>query len=548
MKKQNYFNRILPLFLVFMQVVLLCSFSAIITVAADEPTFDVWDGTVDTAWLSDATEAAKTTHTIDTAAKLAGLAKLTNDAAIGGSTGAYAGHTFYITKNIDLNDKAWSPIGIEYGTNFAGNIEGKLNGTEGASVTIKNMKINATTSNKGFIGTHRGGSLKNITFVDAKVTSTSSSVGVAAGYISKEITAYENIVAVNSTVKGNGQVGGLVGDAKTDNVLTFKNCAYVGGSVFSDMAHTGGIIGKLEKINYNFEGCYVSAKISSEFAAVGGIVGLIDASNTTVSFKNCQFDGMANADAAYACGAFVGSAPVGTVNLENCVSTGLSRSKTLYAWFGLAESGTVINVTNCYSNSNMAISGKVDPTVLDSSKLMGTAAKINLTGLDFEMVWATREGKNPILAYVKENVPDTYGKADLTWFDPSEDTLSVETENELVGMAMLSQLATVADYEISVSDSLRSLMTEALFDKTYLDAYNAAFPVNTTTPDGEDENTDTTVTTAPEDNTAVSTNEGTTAASSEEESGCKSVIGGASVLLLISVGAIGVFFRKKEDQ
>ena len=61
-----------------------------LTVSAAEE-YSVWDGSIETDWLKE----SEKTHIIDSAAKLAGLAKLTNDAQIGGSTGAYEGHLLH---------------------------------------------------------------------------------------------------------------------------------------------------------------------------------------------------------------------------------------------------------------------------------------------------------------------------------------------------------------------------------------------------------------------------------------------------------------------
>ncbi|MBQ3591548.1 MAG: hypothetical protein II979_06365, partial [Clostridia bacterium] len=247
--------------------------------AADE--FSVWDGSVETDWLKD----SEKTHIIDSAAKLAGLAKLTNDAAIGGSTGAYEGHTFYITVNIDLNNKEWTPIGTNYGINFAGNLEGKLGGVEGAAPTIKNFALTNTAGhgNTGFIGTLRGGSVKNLIFENASVAYIEgSSLGIVVGYMSKVVTAFENITVINSHVKSTATrqdegVGGVVGYAKVDKALNIKNVAFINGSVEGSIVETGGIIGfarvNAENELISFENCYVSGSVKGNAGNAGGIAG-----------------------------------------------------------------------------------------------------------------------------------------------------------------------------------------------------------------------------------------------------------------------------------
>ena len=362
--------------------------------AAEE--YSVWDGSVETDWLKD----SEKTHIIDSAAKLAGLAKLTNDAAIGGSTGAYEGHTFYITVNIDLNNKEWTPIGTNYGINFAGNLEGKLGGVEGAAPTIKNFALTNTPGygNTGFIGTLRGGSVKNLTFENASVSYIEgSSLGIVVGYMSKVVTAFENIKVINSTVKSTATrqdegIGGVVGYAKVDKALNIKNVAFINGSVEGAIVETGGIIGyarvNVENELISFENCYVSGTVTGNAGNAGGIAGKLQVLNDSDVFamKNVQAENLkVNADNA---GALFGQITGGSVEVQNglLINAGVS----------VADAAAAVDTTDCYANYDDA-----NFLTRTDAELTDIAAKDAMKGFDFDNVWMARAGKTPVLTLAK---------------------------------------------------------------------------------------------------------------------------------------------------
>ena len=102
-----------------------------ISLLNDENGTDVWDGTaVDTSWY--AGHENETKFSIGTAAELAGLAALVNDG------NDFSTKTVTLTNNIDLNNKAWTPIGNSDSV-FAGTFDG--NGH-----TISGLYINITGS------------------------------------------------------------------------------------------------------------------------------------------------------------------------------------------------------------------------------------------------------------------------------------------------------------------------------------------------------------------------------------------------------------------
>ena len=359
--------------------------------AAEE--YSVWDGSIETDWLKE----SEKTHIIDSAAKLAGLAKLTNDAQIGGSTGAYEGHTFYITVNIDLNGKEWTPIGTNYGINFAGNLEGKLNGVEGAAPTIKNFNLTNTAGhgNTGFIGTLRGGSVKNLTFENVGVSYIDgSSLGVVVGYMSKVITAFENITVINSHVKSTATrqdegVGGVVGYAKIDKALNFKNIAFINGTVEGAIVETGGIIGyarvNVENELITFENCYVSGTVTGNAGNAGGIAGKLQVLNDSDVFtmKNIQTENLKVK--AGTAGSMFGQTTGGMVEVQNALLINSTAS--------VADDAIgFVDATDCFANTD----DNVCMTRTDA-ELTDLAAKDTLKDFDFGGAWTARAGKTAIL-------------------------------------------------------------------------------------------------------------------------------------------------------
>ena len=173
-----------------------------------------------------------------------------------------------LTENIDLsefchaadaskkiNELSWTPIGKYYGT-FDGN--GK---------TIRNLYINATSPTAGFFGYLGGGSIKNITFDNAKVKSTGVyCTGILAGDASS--CMIENIkTLVSCSVEGNRLTGGIVGRAK-DNISNCENHAAVDGTNF-----VGGIVGSNDGSDNSITSCANYGVVTGTESSVGGIVG-----------------------------------------------------------------------------------------------------------------------------------------------------------------------------------------------------------------------------------------------------------------------------------
>ena len=178
-----------------------------------------------------------------------------------------------LTEDIDLSEfchaadaatnteeLSWDPIGN--GRKYCGTFDG--NGK-----TIRNLYINTTYIFRGFFGYANGGSIKNITFDNAKVKNTNKfGTGILTGGFEK--CTIENIkILANCSVEGTENTGGIAG-AGSGNISNCENRAMVNGT-----NNVGGIVGYGEGSLQN------SANYGdiSGVAQVGNLIGFAAAVN-----------------------------------------------------------------------------------------------------------------------------------------------------------------------------------------------------------------------------------------------------------------------------
>ena len=158
---------------------------------------------------------------------------------------------------------SWTPIGNSDNNKYQGTFDG--NGK-----TISNLYINATSENTGFFGNAEAGSLKNITFDNARVNSTGKRyTGILAG--SAGSCMIENIKTLAScSVEGNMSTGGIVGSGAEGNIINCENHAAVKGT-----DKVGGILGAY--IDFDFDNSITSCAnygaVTGTGYSVGGMVG-----------------------------------------------------------------------------------------------------------------------------------------------------------------------------------------------------------------------------------------------------------------------------------
>ena len=238
----------------------------------------------DTAFTGEGTEESP--YEITSAEDLKTLAEKVNSGT------NYEGKYFKQTKNIDLENEEWTPIGTE-NNHFKGTFDGgshqianlKITGSNNyvglfgyvENAAIKNCNVTGEIEGYSFVGgivgeADEGTGILNCSF-RGNVTGRVGYAGGIAGYSRCEVRSCYVIGAV----AGGSEVGGIAGWGAG----AIKNC-YVLANVTATDGFTGGIAGDAA-YNPCMENCYYSGKVSANDSKVGGIAGF--ALNSTI--KNC---------------------------------------------------------------------------------------------------------------------------------------------------------------------------------------------------------------------------------------------------------------------
>ena len=195
---------------------------------------------------------------------------------------------------------SWIPIG--YSNTYQGTFDGD-------GKTIRNLYINATSGYVAFFSYADAGSIKNITFDNAKVKSTGNyNTGILAG---KACCSIENIkTLVNCSCEGIENVGGIAGIAKDSKIINCENHAEVKGA-----DSVGGIAGSSEGSGTSISSCANYGDVKGTGNRVGGMVGYFDLG----TIQNCANYG--NIMGSDVVGNLIGYAD-DKCNLNNVLGTG----------------------------------------------------------------------------------------------------------------------------------------------------------------------------------------------------------------------------------
>ena len=238
---------------------------------------EAWDGTT-------TTEVAEENgvYTIQFASELAWVAEQVN------SGNTFEGKTVKLEKDLDLNNKNWTPIGTNADSN------NKFKGTfDGNDKTIFNLYINqgAAYHAAGLFGALNG-TVQNLTIDGAKVSNisqgpaTDNGTAVVAGSIYTGGTI-ESVTVKNAEVKGNRYVGGISGytyghvkNCTVDGAKLTAECDNLTGS-WDNGDKVGGIAGYHAENVETLIGNTVKNTDIKGYRDLGGIAGY--ASGTTVT-------------------------------------------------------------------------------------------------------------------------------------------------------------------------------------------------------------------------------------------------------------------------
>mgnify|MGYP001101700715 FL=1 len=254
-----------------------------------------------------------------------------------------------LTEDIDLSEfchaadaatnteeLSWDPIGN--GRMYCGTFDG--NGK-----TIRNLYIKSTIMYKGFFGYANSGSIKNITFDNAKVKNTHyNGTGILTGAFEK--CTIENIKTLaNCSVEGTYNTGGIAGIG-TGNISNCENRAMVNGT-----NNVGGIVGNSS--DNTISSCANYGAVTGTESNVGGMVGFF----ISGTIQNCaNYGDISGADCV---GNQIGYASI--CNLNNVLGIGNVTATTsqsgLLAGVIWDSSSTAAGILAYNSSAKLTING-----------------------------------------------------------------------------------------------------------------------------------------------------------------------------------------------
>lgn len=321
----------------------------------------------------------------------------------------------------------WMPI-----VNFAGTFDGN-------NKEISGVYVDATDAKQGLFGsTTKTAVIKNFNLVNSYFTTNASgiasnesmSLGSVAGYGEGKFRhIYSNAVVVNTTQKGNGGTGGIVGSSSGKG-LEIVDC-WFDGEITSNWNGIGGILGYASNTKVDILHCLNSGilkqTLSSQPARTGGMVGYVLEWSVETEVK------------------IEDSLNVGQIT---CVNPNQSGSISGYT-SGNSNTGAmpVISGSNVYatSESHGRLSGStiaLKPTAIGADTIKGYGA-YKWTDLDFENCWAVVLDGTPVLQTFADDIPELTNivKPDTSWYidDAAGREYTLDTVEELFGFAYKAQ-------------------------------------------------------------------------------------------------------------
>ena len=294
---------------------------------------------------------------------------------------------------------SWTPIG---------NSDTQYQGTfDGNGKTIKNLYINATSDYTGFFG-YASKSIKNITFDNAKVTSTGGNTGILAGAAGVYIIEKIKTLA-NCSVDGDKTVGGIAGSTK-GNISNCENHAVVKGAM-----DVGGVVGSFDGISKSITSCANYGAVTGTKFVTGGMVG---------RFASGSIQNSANY------GDITGSAYVGSLigvasncYLNNVLSTGnVTADKSTGLFVGqIQDTSSTASGILAYNSSAKLTINKTEQTG-EAVKAIGEGSLTYLEGKnenDVIKAFTPEQLKSGEVAYLL-NGSKSEGK--LAWYQKLSET------------------------------------------------------------------------------------------------------------------------------
>lgn len=338
------------------------------------------------AWLNEADyswyDPANTTHTIKTAAELAGLAAIVNGNAattysVRGAIGAdsFKGETVVLAADIDLNGMPWMPIG-----NSSNSFKGTFDGN---GHTVSDLVITGYNSNVGLFGYTTDGEIKNLTVENASVSGRLN-VAVVAGtpYTSK----FTNIDVIGHVeVKGMAYVGAVGGKNAyadwSDITVDVDATSFVeadsneNGKAYR--TYVGGVVGFNGEGGHTFKNITTNIAVRGSVCDIGGVFGIAHYNN---KFQNISCSAnVSSSNEADELGGIAGVWHNGAdVTFDNCVFTGTVSDKN----GPVSGCNLVGGAYNSTDAGKLVVDGKVAVVVANNLKKMQDAINDGVKVID----------------------------------------------------------------------------------------------------------------------------------------------------------------------
>ncbi len=239
-----------------------------------------------------------------------------------------------LTKDIDLSEFCHAKDGTTYTDELSWTPINWYQGTfDGNGKTISNLYINATSNYTGFFGYAYAGSIKNITFDNARVKNTGGyNFGILAGNAGSCII--ENIKTLaNCSVEGKDYVGGIAGVANgnisnCENRATVKGIRSLGGVVaaysgnsITSCANYGVVTGSGESVG-GIAGYFNSGTIQNS-ANYGDVTGTDNVGNLIGLAEECNLNNVLGTGNVTATSAKLAGLLVGNIRKSSSTASGI---------------------------------------------------------------------------------------------------------------------------------------------------------------------------------------------------------------------------------
>ena len=213
---------------------------------------DTWNGDIATdAELAAATDDTNKVVTVESGKLLAALVKAVNNG------NDYADYTIKLTKNLDLNGKEWTPIGVKDGNKFRGVFDGQ-------NRKVLNLKIENGPDYAAFFGAIENATVKNLTVEGSVKGSNVAGIAARVDGSSKVINCTNR-----ATVTGTNKAAGITVKIEANNAL-LENCVNEGDVSCSTNNGAAGVVVYAQEGKFTIKNCVNNGNVTAPRA--GGIV------------------------------------------------------------------------------------------------------------------------------------------------------------------------------------------------------------------------------------------------------------------------------------